>query len=53
LAGALKLAKYSGTEMKRLDGKEIALIFEKASTRTRSAFEVAAYADAGRLPHHA
>ena len=43
LAGALKLAKYSGTEMKRLDGKEIALIFEKSSTRTRSAFEVAAY----------
>ena len=43
LAEALKLAKYAGTEVQRLDGKEIALIFEKTSTRTRSAFEVAAY----------
>jgi len=43
LAESLKLAKYAGTEVKRLDGKEIALIFEKTSTRTRSAFEVAAY----------
>jgi ornithine carbamoyltransferase len=43
LAEALKLAKYAGTEVERLDGKEIALIFEKTSTRTRSAFEVAAY----------
>jgi ornithine carbamoyltransferase len=43
LSGALKLAKYAGTEVQRLGGKEIALIFEKTSTRTRSAFEVGAY----------
>ncbi len=43
LAGALKMAKYAGTEVQRLGGKEIALIFEKTSTRTRSAFEVGAY----------
>src|SRR5205823_8199740 len=43
LSEALKIAKDAGTEGKRLEGKEIALIFEKTSTRTRSAFEVAAY----------
>ncbi len=43
LSEALKLAKYSGTEVQRLAGKEIALIFEKTSTRTRSAFEVGAF----------
>jgi ornithine carbamoyltransferase len=43
LAEALKLAKCAGTETRQLDGREIALIFAKTSTRTRSAFEVAAY----------
>lgn len=43
LAGDLKRAKYAGTEQQLLKGKNIALIFEKASTRTRCAFEVAAF----------
>jgi ornithine carbamoyltransferase len=43
LAGELKAAKYAGTEVQCLKGKQIALIFEKDSTRTRSAFEVAAF----------
>ena len=43
LAADLKKAKYAGTEQPRLKGKNIALIFEKTSTRTRCAFEVAAY----------
>jgi ornithine carbamoyltransferase len=43
LASELKAAKRSGTERQRLSGKEIVLIFEKTSTRTRCAFEVAAY----------
>ena len=43
LSEALKIAKYAGNEAPQLAGKEIALIFEKSSTRTRCAFEVAAF----------
>jgi len=43
LSADLKKAKYNGTEQPRLQGKNIALIFEKSSTRTRCAFEVAAH----------
>jgi ornithine carbamoyltransferase len=43
LSADLKKAKYSGTEQPTLRGKNIALIFEKTSTRTRCAFEVAAF----------
>src|SRR4249920_3837804 len=42
LSADLKAAKYGGYEQPRLTGKNIALIFEKTSTRTRTAFEVAA-----------
>jgi ornithine carbamoyltransferase len=43
LSADLKAAKYAGIERQRLIGKNIALIFEKSSTRTRCAFEVAAH----------
>ncbi|HEY5470409.1 MAG TPA: ornithine carbamoyltransferase [Bacteroidales bacterium] len=43
LSAELKATKKQGTEKQYLKGKNIALIFEKASTRTRCAFEVAAY----------
>ena len=43
LSADLKKAKYAGIEQPRLTGKNIALIFEKASTRTRCAFEIAAH----------
>ena len=43
LARDLKRAKYAGTEQQHLRGKEIVLIFEKTSTRTRCAFEVACH----------
>ena len=43
LSADLKAAKYAGTEVPRLTGKNIGLIFEKTSTRTRCAFEVASF----------
>ena len=43
LSEALKTAKMAGNEVPRLSGKQIALVFAKTSTRTRSAFEVGAH----------
>ena len=43
LSADLKKAKYNGSEQQKLRGKNIVLIFEKSSTRTRCAFETAAY----------
>ena len=51
LSAALKKAKREGTEQQHLAGKNIALIFEKASTRTRCAFEVAAYDQGARVTY--
>jgi ornithine carbamoyltransferase len=51
LSEELKIAKYAGTEGKRLAGKEIALIFEKTSTRTRAAFEVASYDEGAHVTY--
>jgi len=51
LARDLKRAKYARTEQKHLDGKEICLIFEKTSTRTRCAFEVAATDQGGHTTY--
>jgi ornithine carbamoyltransferase len=51
LAASLKAAKYAGTEVQRLQGKEVALIFEKTSTRTRSAFEVAAFDEGAHVTY--
>src|SRR3546814_13423919 len=51
LAGDLKAAKYAGTEVPKLQGKDIALIFETDSTRTRVGFEVAAYDQGARVTY--
>ncbi len=51
LSADLKKAKYAGIEQPRLQGKNIALIFEKASTRTRCAFETAAYDQGARVTY--
>ena len=51
LSRDLKRAKYSGVEQQRLRGKNIALIFEKTSTRTRCAFEVAAYDEGAHVTY--
>jgi len=51
LSTDLKKAKYAGTEQLRLTGKNIALIFEKASTRTRCAFETAAFDQGARVTY--
>ncbi|MGO2137072.1 ornithine carbamoyltransferase [Marinobacter sp.] len=51
LSKDLKAAKYAGTEVPQLSGKELALIFEKNSTRTRVGFEVAAYDQGARVTY--
>ena len=51
LAAELKRSKYAGNEHPRLKGKNIALIFEKASTRTRCAFEVALHDQGGHVTY--
>jgi len=51
LSADLKKAKYAGTEQKTLTDKNIALIFEKASTRTRCAFETAAYDQGAKVTY--
>jgi ornithine carbamoyltransferase len=51
LAAELKIAKYAGSERPRLERKNIALIFEKTSTRTRCAFEVAAFDQGARVTY--
>ena len=51
LAAELKRSKAAGTEHPRLKGKNVALIFEKSSTRTRCAFEVAMHDQGGHVTY--
>lgn len=51
LSSELKKAKYAGTEQPRLKGKNIVLLFAKDSTRTRCAFEVAAFDQGARVTY--
>src|SRR3954451_20209199 len=51
LSHDLKRAKATGTEQQRMRGNNVALIFEKTSTRTRCAFEVAAYDQGGHVTY--
>jgi ornithine carbamoyltransferase len=51
LARELKRLKYAGIRPRNLEGKNIALIFEKTSTRTRCAFEVAAYDEGAHVTY--
>ncbi|WP_353117881.1 ornithine carbamoyltransferase [Nitratidesulfovibrio sp.] len=51
LAAELKRTKYVGNEQPRLKGKNIALVFEKPSTRTRCAFEVAVHDQGGHVTY--
>jgi ornithine carbamoyltransferase len=51
LSAELKRAKAAGTEHQRLKGRNIALVFEKASTRTRCAFEVAVHDQGGHVTY--
>jgi ornithine carbamoyltransferase len=51
LSADLKAAKYGGYEQQTLKGKNIALIFEKSSTRTRTSFEVAAYDQGAKVTY--
>ncbi|WP_137992073.1 ornithine carbamoyltransferase [Streptomyces vilmorinianum] len=51
LSARLKSARYAGTEEPRLRGKNIAVVFEKTSTRTRCAFEVAAHQEGAHVTY--
>jgi ornithine carbamoyltransferase len=51
LSASLKAARQAGTEKPRLQGRAVALMFEKTSTRTRTAFEVAAFDQGARVTY--